>query len=282
MSSAPKNSRVPTALVTGSTHGLGRVVAERLGAGGARLLLHGRDRKSGEEARNAVEAAGGTATFYQADFGSLAEVHGLAEAIRRDHDRLDLLINNVGIGFGPPGQSRQTSAEGHELRFTVNYLAPVLLTNVLLPLLEAAAPARIVDVASAGQYPIDFSDPMLTRGYSGQRAYRQSKLALIMWTLDLSKELKSRNIAVTCLHPATFMDTRMVRESGVSPASGVDDGADAVMNLAVSDEVAGQTGVYYDGFEPSRPHPQALDRETRRLLAELTERLIGAAPVPAA
>jgi NAD(P)-dependent dehydrogenase (short-subunit alcohol dehydrogenase family) len=269
-----------SALVTGSTDGLGRAVAERLGARGANVLLHGRDRARGDQVRRVIEAAGGTATFYQADFASLAEVRHLAEEIRRDHDRLQLLINNAGIGFGPPGQLRQTSADGHELRFAVNYLATVLLTNLLLPILEADAPARIVNVASAGQQAIDFSDPMLTRGYSGVRAYRQSKVALIMWTLDLAEELKPRVVTVNCLHPATFMDTHMVRETGAAPASSVDEGADAVMHLAVSGEVEGRTGIYYDGLEPSRPHPQAFDRNARQKLAALTEQLIGAAPVP--
>jgi NAD(P)-dependent dehydrogenase (short-subunit alcohol dehydrogenase family) len=269
--------RGQTVLVTGSTDGLGRKVAERLGMTGAHVLLHGRDRSRGEQVRKAVESAGGAATFHQADFSSLAEVHRLAEAIRGEHDRIKLLINNAGIGFGPRGQPRQTSADGHELRLAVNYLAPVLLTNLLLPPIEAAAPARIVNVASAGQREIDFGDPMLTRGYTGQRAYRQSKLALIMWTLDLAEELKSRGITVNSLHPATFMDTHMVHESGISPASSVDAGADAVMQLALSPDLEGWTGLYFDGLERARPEPQAFDREARRLLAELTERLIGTA-----
>jgi NAD(P)-dependent dehydrogenase (short-subunit alcohol dehydrogenase family) len=281
MSADATSLRGYSALVTGSTHGLGRAVAERLGARGARVLLHGRDRAAGDQARKAVEAAGGTAAFYQADLGSFAEIHHMAEAILRDHDRLELLINNAGIGFGPPGQSRQISADGHELRFAVNYLAPVLLTKLLLPILEARTPARIVNVTSVGQQAIDFSDPMLTHGYSGQRAYRQSKLALIMWTLDLAEELRPRGVNVTCLHPATFMDTHMVRETGVAPASSVDEGADAVMSLAVSRETEGRTGLYYDGLTPSRPDSQAFDRDARRQLAALTESLIGMAPAPA-
>jgi NAD(P)-dependent dehydrogenase (short-subunit alcohol dehydrogenase family) len=276
-----KTLRGRTALVTGSTDGLGRAVAERLGREGAHVLLHGRDRSRGHQVRKRVEAVGGTATFYQADLGSLAEVRRLAEAVGQQHDRLELLINNAGIGFGPPHQSRQTSADGHELRLAVNYLAPVLLTNLLLPALEAAAPARIVNVASAGQQAIDLSDPMLTRGYSGVRAYRQSKLALIMWTLDLAEELKPRGVTVNCLHPATFMDTHMVQEAGTAPASSVGEGAEAVMHLAVSAEVEGRTGLYYDGLEPSRPERQAFDREARRQLAALTEQLIGGSTVQA-
>jgi NAD(P)-dependent dehydrogenase (short-subunit alcohol dehydrogenase family) len=278
MSAEAKTLRGHPVLVTGSTDGLGRQLAERLGATGANVLLHGRNGARGEQVRKAVEAAGGRATFYQADFGSLAEVHQLAGAIRRDHDRLKLLINNAGIGFGPRGQPRQTGVEGHELRFTVNYLAPALLTNLLLPVVEAAVPARIVNVASAGQQEIDFRDPMLTRGYTGQRAYRQSKLAMIMWTMDLAEELKRRGITVTALHPATFMDTHMVHESGISPASSVEEGADAVMHLALSRDLEGWTGLYFNGLERARPDPQAFDRDARRQLAELTERLIGSTP----
>jgi NAD(P)-dependent dehydrogenase (short-subunit alcohol dehydrogenase family) len=278
MSADSATLRGHTVLVTGATDGLGRVVAERLGATGATVLLHGRNRARGEQVLGTVEAAGGRATFYQADFGSLAEVHRLADAIRRDYDRLKLLINNAGIGFGPRGQARETSTDGHELRFAVNYLAPVLLTNLLLPLLEADVPARIVNVASAGQQELDFNDPMLTRGYTGQRAYRQSKLAMIMWTLDLAEELKTRGITVNTLHPATFMDTHMVHESGISPTSSVKEGADAVMHLALSRDLEGWSGLYFNGLERARPEPQAFDREARRLLAELTERLIGAAP----
>jgi NAD(P)-dependent dehydrogenase (short-subunit alcohol dehydrogenase family) len=278
MSAEPTTLRGHTVLVTGSTDGLGRVVAERLGATGANVLLHGRNRARGEQALRAVEAAGGSARFYPADFGSLVEVHRLADAIRRDYHRLKLLINNAGIGFGPRGQPRETSADGHELRFAVNYLAPVLLTKLLLPLLEADVPARIVNVASAGQQEIDFNDLMLTRGYTGQRAYRQSKLALIMWTLDLAEELKTRGLTVNALHPATFMDTHMVHESGISPASSVKEGADAVMHLALSRDLEGWSGLYFNGLERARPDPQAFDRDARRRLADLTERLIGAAP----
>jgi NAD(P)-dependent dehydrogenase (short-subunit alcohol dehydrogenase family) len=278
MNSGPTTLRGHTVLVTGSTDGLGRVVAERLGATGANVLLHGRNRARGEQTGRAVELAGGIPSFYHADFTSLAEVHRLAEAIGRDHDGLKLLINNAGLGFGPRGQLRETSAEGHELRFAVNYLAPVLLTRLLLPLLGADVPSRIVNVASAGQQQIDFNDPMLTRGYTGQRAYRQSKLAMIMWSLDLAEELKTRGITVNALHPATFMDTHMVHESGIPPASTVEEGADAVMHLALSRDLEGWTGLYFNGLERARPDPQAFDREARRRLAELTDQLIGSVP----
>jgi NAD(P)-dependent dehydrogenase (short-subunit alcohol dehydrogenase family) len=265
-----------TILITGSTDGVGRRVAERLGADGATVLVHGRDRKRGEALVEEIRKAGkGKATFYQADLGSLDAVRGLAEAVTRDHERLDVLINNAGLGSGPVGHKRATSAEGHELRFAVNYLAGVLLTHLLLPLLKASAPARVVNVASLGQSPIDFDDVMLERPYDGRRAYTQSKLAQIMFTFDLAAELKDSGVTVTCLHPATFMNTTMVRQNGVEPLSTVDQGADAILNLAVGPAMAGKTGLYYDGLKPAQANPQAYDAAARARLKALSEKLVG-------
>ena len=206
-----------TALVTGSTDGVGRVVAKRLGEDGWRVLVHGRDRGRGERVVAEIKDAGGTADFLIADLSSLAEVRRLAGAVQQATPRLDLLINNAGIGSGGPQGTRQTSADGYELRFAVNYLAGFLLTHLLLPLVSTSTPARIVNVSSLGQQAIDFADVMLTRGYSGSRAYCQSKLAQIMFTIDLARELDGSGITVNALHPATYMNTTMVRQSGVTP-----------------------------------------------------------------
>jgi NAD(P)-dependent dehydrogenase (short-subunit alcohol dehydrogenase family) len=199
-----------TALVTGSTDGVGRLVARKLAQAGAHVLVHGRDTERGARVVADIEASGGAATFLAADLSALAEVSRLAGAVQAAVDRLDILINNAGIGTAGP---RQTSVEGLELRFAVNYLAGFLLTSLLLPLIKTSAPARIVNVSSAGQQPIDFGDVMLTRGYSGARAYCQSKLAQIMFTIDLGAELEGTGVTVTCLHPATYMDTSMVRRA---------------------------------------------------------------------
>jgi NAD(P)-dependent dehydrogenase (short-subunit alcohol dehydrogenase family) len=195
--------------------------------------------------------------------------------IRDNHERLDVLINNAGIGSASGGRQRRTSAEGHELRFAVNYLAGFLLTRLLLPLISASAPARIVNVASAGQSPIDFDDVMLTRDYDGGRAYTQGKLAQIMFTFDLARELEGSGVTVTCLHPATYMDTTMVRAGGISPLSTVEEGGDAILNLAVSDGLAGQTGLYFDRKRQARANPQAYDAAARARLRELSMRLTG-------
>jgi NAD(P)-dependent dehydrogenase (short-subunit alcohol dehydrogenase family) len=267
-----------TVLITGSTDGVGRLVASRLGAAGAHVLLHGRDRVRGEAVVAAIAARGsGTAIFHPADFGSLEEVRRLAATVRQETARLDLLINNAGIGSASAGRQRRTSADGYELRFAVNYLAGFLLTRLVLPLLTASQPARIVNVASAGQYPIDFDDVMLTKSYDGTRAYAQSKLAQIMFTIDLAHELAGSDVTVNALHPATYMDTTMVRASGVTSVSTVEEGADAIVNLAVSPALAGKSGLYFNRQCEARAHAQAYDAAARAKLHALSLQLTGLA-----
>jgi NAD(P)-dependent dehydrogenase (short-subunit alcohol dehydrogenase family) len=264
-----------TALITGSTDGVGRYVAERLAAEGAYVFIHGRDRARGEAVLGRITRQGGDARLLIADLSSLDEVRSLAEAVKRDAGRLDTLVNNAGLGTS--GARRDLSADGFELRFAVNYLAGFLLTRLLLATLESGASSRIVNVASAGQQPIDFDDVMLTRGYSGARAYRQSKLAQIMFTFDLAQELAGRSVAVNCLHPATFMDTTMVRLSGVQPISTVEQGGAAILQLVDSPSLEGRSGLYFNGLRESRADPQAYDMEARGKLRALSFELVGLA-----
>src|SRR5262249_32034450 len=164
-------SKGKVVLITGSTDGVGRLVARRLADQGAHILIHGRDRHRGKQVVDQIQEAGrGSAAFLPADFSSLAEVRRLADALGQDCDRLDVLINNAGTGSGGSGGKRETSQDGYELRFAVNYLAGFLLTRLLLSLMLISKPARIVNVSSLGQHPIDFDDVMLTNGYSGGRA----------------------------------------------------------------------------------------------------------------
>jgi NAD(P)-dependent dehydrogenase (short-subunit alcohol dehydrogenase family) len=264
----------PTILVTGSTDGVGRLVARKLAAGGAHVLVHGRNRERAETLVKELRAAGGLATPYLADLAALDEVRGLAEAIKRDHERLEGLVNNAGIGTGAPGAKREVSRDGYELRFAVNYLAAFLLTRLLLPLLVASRPARIVNVSSIGQQAIDFDDVMLTRGYSGSRAYCQSKLAEVALTFDLAQELAG-SVTVNCLHPATYMDTTMVRNAGITPRSSVDEGAEAILRLVTSPELGDKTGLFFDGLRPSRALDQAYDAVARERLRRLSFELVG-------
>lgn len=264
-----------TALITGSTDGVGRVVARRLGEAGARVLVHGRDHSRGQRVVSEIEATGGRGIFLAADLSSLENVRRLADRIVKSERRLDILINNAGIGTAPA--ARLTSADGHELRFAVNYLAGFLLTNLLSPLLRLSAPARIVQVASAGQHAIDFDNVMLTHGFSGSRAYCQSKLAQIMFTFDLAGELAGSGVSATALHPATYMNTTMVRRAGVSPASSVDDGATAILNLVGASAEADRSGSYFSGVREARAHPQAYDDAARQRLRAVSLALTGLA-----
>jgi NAD(P)-dependent dehydrogenase (short-subunit alcohol dehydrogenase family) len=266
-------------LVTGATDGLGRAVATELARSGATVLLHGRDATRGERTLAQIRADTRTdrLSWYRADLSSLDAVRGLAEAVRADHDRLDVLVNNAGIGTAEPGGSRRVeSADGHELRFAVNYLAPFLLTRLLEPLLVDSAPARIVNVTSAGQAPIDFEDVMLERRYDAVQAYCQSKLALVMLTVDLADELRGSGVTANCLHPGTYMPTKMVLAAGVTPRDSLESGVGAAMRLIAASELEHESGRYFDRLQEGRAHAQAYDPEARRRLRELSERLVGA------
>jgi NAD(P)-dependent dehydrogenase (short-subunit alcohol dehydrogenase family) len=264
-----------TALITGSTDGVGRLVAERLAGDGWRVLVHGRDAARGEALVARIKAGGGHAEFLPADLASIAEVRRLADAVQKATPRLDLLINNAGLGSGAARTQRRLSADGHELLFAVNYLSGFLLTHLLLPLLTKSAPARIVNVSSLGQQALDFDDVMLVHGYSGSRAYCQSKLAQILFTIDLARELAGSDVTVNTLHPATYMNTTMVRQSGVTPISSVEQGAEAILKLAVSPELEGKSGLYFNGLREAHADAQAYDGDARRRLRALSVELTG-------
>ncbi len=262
-----------TILVTGATDGLGKRVALELAAKGATVLLHGRNRErlgaALEELRR--EAGSEKLRSYLADLSSLGAVRGLAERILSDEERLDVLVNNAGVIV----PERRESEDGYELTFAVNYLAHFLLTSLLLPMLRDSAPARIVNVASAGQSPVDFGNVMLERGYDGMRAYSQSKLAQIMFTFELAERLQGTGVTVNALHPASLMDTKMVLETFGHSMSTVHEGADATVRLAVSPELEGVTGRYFDGQRESRASRQAYDARARKRLWDLSEELCG-------
>lgn len=262
-----------TVLVTGSTDGLGRRVAERLGRPGTLLLVHGRDEARGRDVVATINAAGGEAAFLAADFGSLDEVRGLADAVMDRCNHLDVLINNAGIAdvLGP----RRVSEDGHELHLAVNYLAPVLLTHQLRPVLGGEHRTHIVNVASAAQHEIDFDDLMLERQYDGYRAYGQSKLADIMFTFDAAMRLVRLNVTANALHPATHMNTAPVRSAGITPTGSLDRGAYAVVRLVEGRMQEPPNGAYFEGSREARAHPQAYDPEAADNLLAATTDLLG-------
>jgi NAD(P)-dependent dehydrogenase (short-subunit alcohol dehydrogenase family) len=264
-------------LVTGATDGLGRGVARDLAVRGARVLLHGRSR----EKLDALSEELGGAPAFQADLASLAEVRALAAEVEQATPALHVLVNNAGIGSGrPDGTTRQESKDGLELRLAVNHLAGFLLTLRLLPLLRRSAPARIVHVASLGQAPMDFDDPQLERGYSGTRAYGQSKLAQIIAGFELADRLDPSEVTVTSLHPSTYMPTKMVLEQRGDSVDTLEAGVAATVRLAVDPELEGVSGRFYDREQEAMPDPHASDGEARRRLWALSLELTGE-PEPA-
>ena len=240
-----------TVLVTGATDGLGRALARELVQAGDTVLIHGRDPERGAQALDYT----GASELFLADFASLDQVRALAAAL----PPVDVLVNNAGLGFG---DGREESEDGLELRFQVNYLAGYLLARELKP-------PRVVNVASAGQAPIDFDDPMITRGYSGTRAYCQSKLAQIMHAFDLAED----GVIANALHPATYMPTKMVVDAGIDPISSLEQGLEATLALVRRTDV---TGHYFNGLQEARADAQAYDVQARTRLRALSEALLGA------
>jgi NAD(P)-dependent dehydrogenase (short-subunit alcohol dehydrogenase family) len=261
-----------TVLVTGATDGLGRALATRLAGDGVTVLAHARSEERGREALGDLLDGPGDVRLVVGDLASLAEVRALADQVP---DRLDALVNNAGIGTSWPGDgARMESADGYELRFAVNYLAGFLLAALLRGRLVASAPARIVNVASAGQMAIDFDDVMLEDGYDGVRAYCQSKLAQIMHAFDLAEELRDDGVTVTALHPGTYMPTKIVQHAGVTPATPLEEGVEATWRLVADPALDGVSGSYFNGTREARAEAQAYDADARRRLRELSERLV--------
>jgi len=272
-------------LITGATDGIGRGVAEKFAALGSTVLLHGRSAERLAEAENAIKADNSNAQLetYLADLSSLGDVRRLASDISENHDGLDVLINNASLGRGPRGnQQREVSRDGFELRFQVNHLAPFLLTHLLLPLLRKRmpsriAPGRIVNVASASQYSIDFGDVMLERSYDGTRAYSQSKLAMVMATAEWAHRLDAKEVTINALHPGSLLDTKLVREAWGQASGSVETGVESEYLLATSPELEGTSGQYFDEKNLSKAHPQAYDADVRKRLWKLNEKLTGIA-----
>ena len=256
-------------LVTGSTGGLGRETALALARAGDHVIVHGRNVERGQEVIRQIEKDGrGSARFYAADLASLEATKDLADAILAHYGRLDVLVNNAGV-LVPDQQERRLSEDGYELHFHVNYLAGYVLTSRLLPLLEASAPSRVVNVAS-GQRPLDFDDLMFEKDYNGPDAYLRSKNAQIMMTFAMEPYLSSRNIATNALFPSGLMNTDMVIEAGFEPQSSVETGRDALLQL-INDDVG--TGHFFNVFEVGEAIPQASDPNAQEKLMDASEEL---------
>ena len=265
-----------TVLITGATDGLGKEVAQQAARAGATLILHGRNEAKGARLLSQIkeETANSQVYYHNADFSSLAAVKKFGDEVLANYGALHVLINNAAIGGGPKGnRQRETSKDGHELRFAVNHLSHFLLTKKLLPLLIQSAPARIVNVASIGQSPLNFDDIQLENRHDSFDAYAKSKLAQIIFGFELADQLTVSNVTVNSLHPATLMNTNMVAEFFGKTLSTVEEGADAVAYVSFSDETKDITGAYFNQKKEAKANAQAYDAEARKKLWQLSEEL---------
>jgi retinol dehydrogenase-12 len=276
--------------VTGANAGIGRATARALAAMGAKVLACGRDRGRLDEAIASIraEVPGAEVTPLVADLSSVNDVRGLAGQIRAQTDRLDVLINNAGIGV----DRRQETVDGFELTFAVNHLAPFVLTTELLDLLEASAPARVITVSSAnhvGAKTLDLKDLQSRRRFAWQDVYARSKLCNVLFTRELSRRLAGTAVTVNCLHPGVIAtefgaggDLRGLNAWMFRVLKwflpGPERGARTSVYLASSPEVAETTGRYFADCKLKEPSRLATDDELAAALWRESERLADSVP----
>jgi NAD(P)-dependent dehydrogenase (short-subunit alcohol dehydrogenase family) len=271
------------AFVTGATSGIGKETARQLAAMGADILIGARDSVSGEQTRREIEAAGkGSVDVVVGDLSSTEQVRTVAADVRGRYDRLDVLVNNAGVDVG----QRLTTDDGFELTFAVNYLAPFLLTNSLLDLLRASAPSRILNMVSSGHKGghLEFDDLQHEKKFSGQRAYNDSKLALVLFTYELARRVKSSGVTVNAVDPGFVRGTNIgTTLPAAYKAIGVllmpfmttpEKAASAVAWAASAPELADVTGAYIKGGKQVSSSKDSGDADLAGRLWEATEALV--------
>ena len=273
-----------TVVITGGTSGIGEIAAEQLAQMGARIVLIARDKSRGEAtlARLRERGPGLAHTVHCADLARIPEMKRVAAQIAESEPRIDVLINNAGAMFG----SRQLTGDGLEYTFALNHMAYFVVTEGLRERLQASAPARIINTSSGAHRGarLDFDDLQLVKDFSAMKAYSRSKLCNILFTRELARRLHGTGVTANCLHPG-FVATRFGDQSGglisrfiglaklfaISPGKG----AETLVYLASSPDVAETTGAYFYKCRPITPSQAALDDRAAMLLWERSEALAG-------
>lgn len=272
-------------MVTGANSGIGKATALALAQMGATVVMVCRDRARGEEARSeiATKSKNNAVDLLLADLSSQQSIRQLVENFQHHYTHLHVLINNAGAAF--PGRRRET-VDGLEMTFAVNYLAPFLLTNLLLDVLKASAPARIVNVSSDAQASgyIQMDDLQAEKLYRPMRTYPQAKLAVALFTYELACRLQGTGVTANCLHPgfvatnfaqsdvrpAVRLLVKLIGSFGASPQKG----AKTSIYLASSPEVEGVTGKYFVKSIPKRSAAISYDESLQRQLWEQSAKLV--------
>ncbi len=271
-------------LVTGATSGIGKATALALAQMGATVVMACRDRARGEEARSEIttKSRNNAVDLLQADLSSQQSIRQLVETFQQHYTQLHVLINNAGASFS----KRRETVDGLEMTFAVNYLAPFLLTNLLLNVLKSSTPARIVNVSSDAQKAgyIRMDDLQEEQRYLPMHVYGQSKLALVLFTYELARRLQGTGVTANCLHPG-FVATnfgqrgaslpillliKLIAPFGTSPEKG----AKTSIYLASSPDVEGVTGQYFAKSLPRRSSSISYDESLQRQLWEQSAQLV--------
>jgi len=274
-------------LITGANSGLGKATAVGLARTGSKIVMVCRDRVRGEETQNEIRALTGNPDIdlILADLSSQSEVRRLAEDVKSRYSRLDVLVNNAGVAL----RRRSLTVDGIETVLAVNYLAPFLLTNLLLDVLKVSVPARVVNVAGDfhRRATIRFDDLMFEKDYTGAHANNQAKLALILFTYELARRMQRSGITANCLHPGAVGTVGPLKDPDLSPFSRLlykmvrpffqspEKGAQTAIYLASSPEVEGVTGRYFIKKRPVKSSAESYDQEIARRLWDMSSRLTG-------
>ncbi len=276
-------------IITGGSSGIGKATAQRLAGMSMTVAIVARDRQRGKAAQAEIQAASGNpdVDLLVADLSSQAEVRRLAEEFRSRYTNLHVLLNNAGVA----PIKRQVTADGLEMVLAVNYLAPFLLTNLLLDMLKASASARVVNVAGDfhRKATMRYDDLMSETDYSGVRANNQAKLALILFTYELARRLQGTGVTANCLHPGPVATDAPLKDPDLSTAGRLmyrlvrtffqspEKGAETSVYLATSPEVAGLTGKYFIKKRAVASSPASYDEDSARRLWATSAQLTGLA-----
>lgn len=271
-------------VVTGANSGIGKETALGLAQAGAHVVMMCRSLEKGTAVQQTIKQKSGNdqVDLLLVDFASQASIRQVAAEFKERYDRLDLLVNNAGALF----LGYQKSAEGIEKSFAVNHLGYFLLTNLLLDVIKASAPARIVNVSSTMHYTgtLDFEDMQFANGYSATKAYARSKLANIHFTYELARRLEGTEVTANCLHPG-FVASNFGKNNGILAkvmmflsrpfAISEKKGAETSLYLAMSPEVEGVTGKYFDQKKAIDSAASTYDEDISKRLWKFSAELVG-------
>lgn len=261
-----------TILITGSTDGIGKLTAIKLANEGYTVFVHGRNAKKLSATISEIKEITNNINIdgFVADLSNLDEVKQLAIAVQEKVSKLDVLINNAGVYKS----SAATNKNGLDMRYAVNYFAPYVLTNMLLPLLRKSETPRVINLSSAAQSSIKAATLLGETNEMDGATYAQSKLALLMWSFYLAT--KEPNILVIPVNPGSLLNTNMVKEAFGKSWSSADKGATILYNLAISENHKNNSGKYFDNDKGSygNAHPDAYNEAKIEQLIELTEKVL--------